>query len=71
MDEKQCRDLYTRYIKAKKLVGEKTDGISYDKLVSSLGKQAPSIMKQHGARGVQYSVVVRGEKVILKAKPIK
>ena len=71
MDEKQCRDLYTRYIKAKKLVGEKTDGISYDKLVSSLGKQAPTIMKQHGARGVQYSVVVRGEKVILKAKPIK
>jgi hypothetical protein len=71
MDDKQCRDLYSRYLKARQLVGEKNDGVTYEKLVSSLGKQAAAIMTEHNARGVEFHVVVRGDKVVLKAKPIK
>lgn len=71
MDDKQCRDLYSRYLKARQLVGEKNDDVTYEKLVSSLGKQAAAIMNQHNARGVEFNVVVRGDKVVLKAKPIK
>jgi hypothetical protein len=52
-------------------VGERTDNLSYDKLVSTLSKQAPAIMKQHNARGVEFNVVVKGDKVVLKAKPKK
>ena len=70
MTEKQCRELHASYVKARQLVGEK-DPVPYDKMMATLGKQAPTIMKEHGAKGVEYQVVVRGEKVILKAKPIK
>jgi hypothetical protein len=71
MDERQCRELYARYLKARQLVGESNEDITYDRLVSSLRKQASAIMTQHGARGVQFHVVVKGEKVVLKAKPLK
>jgi hypothetical protein len=39
--------------------------------MTTLNKQAPAIMKEHGARGVDFQVVVRGDKVVLKAKPVK
>ena len=70
MTEKQCRELHARYAKARELVGDRSE-VSYDKLVATLNKQAPAIMKEHGARGVDFQVVVRGDKVVLKAKPVK
>jgi hypothetical protein len=70
MSEKQCRELHARYAKARELVGDRSE-VSYDKLVATLNRQAPGIMKEHGARGVDFQVVVRGDKVILKAKPVK
>jgi hypothetical protein len=71
MDDRQCRDLYARYLKARQLVGASNDDVTYEKLVSSLSKQASAIMSEHGARGVEFHVVVRGDKVVLKAKPLK
>jgi hypothetical protein len=71
MNEKQCRELYTRYLKARQLVGESNDDVTYEKLVSSLGKQAAAIMNEHRAQGVEFHVVVRGNKVVLKAKPLR
>lgn len=70
MSEKQCRELHARYAKARELVGDRSD-VSYEKLLTTLNKQAPAIMKEHGAKGVDFQVVVRGDKVILKAKPVK
>jgi hypothetical protein len=71
MSESDGRKLYDRYVKAKKLVGEKTDGLSYDKLMKSLSKKAPAIMSKHKASGVDFNVVVKDDRVILKAKPKK
>jgi hypothetical protein len=71
MTEKQTKDLYKRYVQARSLVGESTSNLSYDKLVRTLNKQAPKIMKQHKAKGVDFSVVIKDDKVILKAKPKK
>ena len=71
MDDRECRELYARYLKARQLVGESNDDVTYERLVSSLSKQASAIMNQHSARGVQFHVVVRGDKVVLKAKPLK
>lgn len=68
MTEAKTRDLYQRYVQARKKVGEK-GSVSYDKLVQSLNKQAPKIMQQHKAKGVEFDVVVKDDKVVLKAKP--
>jgi len=55
----------------RKLVGERTDNVSYNKLLRTLNKQAPQIMKQHGAKAVEFNVVIKEDRVVLKAKPKK
>ena len=45
--------------------------VSYDQLMKTLKRQAPQIIKQHGASGVTFNVAIKGDKVILKAKPKK
>jgi hypothetical protein len=71
MSEKETRELYDRYVQARKLVGESTANLTYEKLVKQLDKQASQIMAQHAARAVEFSVVLKDDKVILKAKPRK
>ena len=50
---------------------ERTDNVSYAKLLRTLNKQAPQIMKQHGAKAVEFNVVIKEDRVVLKAKPKK
>lgn len=71
MNEREAKKLYQRYIKARKLVGEKTEGVTYGKLMRSLSKQSPKVLEKHASKGVSWNVEVKGEKVILKAKPKK
>lgn len=69
MSEADTRSLYARYIKAREVVGEKSDPMSYDKLLRTLSSQAPKILEQHKASGVEFNVVIKDNKVVLKAKP--
>jgi hypothetical protein len=71
MDESSTKELYKRYVQAKKLVGEDTASLKYEHIVHTITKQAPKIMAQHKARGVEFHVVIRDNKVILKATPKK
>ena len=71
MSQEQSRKLYLRYMDARKQVGQRTDNVSYQKLLATLNKQAPRIMKQHGTQSVDFAVVVKDNKVVLKAKPKK
>lgn len=68
MTEAKARDLYQRYLTARQQAGKSTD-IAYDDLMRNLNKQAPVLMKQHNAKAVDFDVQVKGDKVILKAKP--
>lgn len=68
MTEDKARSLYQRFLKARKQVGKSTD-VRYDDLVKTLNRQAPALMKQHKAKGVEFDVMVEDDKVILKAKP--
>lgn len=68
MTDAQTRSLYKRYLQARQMVGESTN-VSYEKLLHTLQAQAPKIMEQHQATGVEFNVVVKNDKVILKAKP--
>jgi hypothetical protein len=71
MSEQQARDLHARYVQARKLVGDKAADVTYEKLMATLHKQAPKIMSDHKASGVEFNVVIKDDKVILKAKPKK
>lgn len=69
MSEADTRALYARYVKAREVVGDRTDPMSYDKLLKTLSSQAPRIIEQHKAKGVEFNVVIKDNKVVLKAKP--
>ncbi|RMH42056.1 MAG: hypothetical protein D6689_09320 [Deltaproteobacteria bacterium] len=71
MTEAKARALYAQYVKAKKLVGERTDNVTFDKLVRTLNRQAPRILQQHNAKAVDFNVVVKDNRVVLKARPKK
>jgi hypothetical protein len=71
MDEEQTRELYRRFVEAKRLLGQPVEGLKYEQVVATLQKQAPKILADHKASAVEFHVVVKDGKVILKASPKK
>ena len=69
MTDAEVRSLYNNYVKAREMVGEKSDASTYAKLMKTIQQQAPKIMEQYKSKGVEFGVVVKGDQVILKAKP--
>jgi hypothetical protein len=61
--------LYARYVKAKQMVGEPAGPNAYAKLMKTIHAQAPKIMEQYKAQGVDFSVVVKDNQVVIRAKP--
>jgi hypothetical protein len=71
MDERSMQELYQRFLAAKREVGEDPSNVKYESLLQTVAAQAPKIMAQHHAQGVEFQVAVKDNKVILKAQPKK
>jgi hypothetical protein len=69
MTEADVNALHAKYIQAKQMVGEKVDAGSREKLLKTINQTAPKIMEQYKASGVDFSVVVKDNKIVIKAKP--
>ena len=70
MTEDRARKLFDHYVKAKKLLGQDTSKVRYEQIVNTIRKQTPRLLAQNRqARRVDYDVVIKDDKVILKAKP--
>lgn len=67
MTEAQTRNLYEQYRKARQAMG--AGDVSYERLKRKLHEQTPRLMKQYNAQGLEYDVVVKDDKVVLKATP--
>ena len=61
--------VYKEFIRTKKQCGEPTDGISFDSLSKRIRAQVPELMQKHKARNIEFKVVIKGGKAILKAIP--
>jgi hypothetical protein len=61
--------VYEAYVAAKKSCQEDVSRITYDVVADSLRKQVPELLHRHGARDVEYKVVVKDGKAILRAVP--
>ena len=68
MTETQTRALYQRYLQARKMVGENAE-VPYERMVKTLSDQTSRIIAEHKATAVDFQVVIKDDKVILKAKP--
>jgi hypothetical protein len=69
MSDADVNALYAKYVKAKEILGEEAGPGAYGKLLKTINAQAPKIMEQYKAKGVDFSVVVKDNQVIIRAKP--
>jgi hypothetical protein len=65
----EVNTLYAQYVRAKRLLGEEAEPGIYGKLLRTISAQAPKIMQQYKSKGVDFSVVVKDNQVIIRAKP--
>jgi hypothetical protein len=61
--------LYATWLKAREQTGESTAGLSYESVASKIRAQIPGLLEKHNARAVDFKVVIKGGRAILKAVP--
>jgi hypothetical protein len=69
MSDADVNALYAKYVQAKQLLGEEAGPGAYGKLLKTIHAQAPKIMEQYKSKGVDFSIVVKDNQVIIRAKP--
>ena len=69
MTDADVNSLYQKYVQAKQLVGEAAGPGAREKILKTINSQAPKIMEQYKAKAVDFSVVVKDNQVIIRAKP--
>jgi hypothetical protein len=69
LSDDQVQAIYNAYVLAKRRCKEDAGNLSADGLGSTLRKQIPTIMKQYKCKSVEFKVVIKGGKAMLKAVP--
>jgi hypothetical protein len=69
ISDANLRRLYDTYMVARKRCGESTDGLTFDSMASRIRSQVPELMQKHKAKNIEFKVVIKGGKAILKAVP--
>lgn len=69
LSDQKLRAIYDAYVTAKKRCNEDTSKLSFDSVASTLRQQVPALMKQHNAKSVEFKVVIKDGKAVLRALP--
>jgi hypothetical protein len=69
LSEDKLKAVYDAYVSAKRRNKEDTSKMSYDNVAATLRKQVPELIKQHNAKSVEFKVVIKDGKAVLKAVP--
>ncbi|HEX9575772.1 MAG TPA: MXAN_5187 C-terminal domain-containing protein [Myxococcales bacterium] len=69
LSDQMIRKLYDTYLVARQRTGESTSGLTYDAIASRIRAQVPELMARHKARNIEFKVVIKGGKAVLKAIP--
>ncbi len=69
ISDQKMKAIYDAYVMAKKRCNEDVSKLSLDSLAQTLRKQVPQLMKQHNAKSVEFKVVIKDGKAILRALP--
>lgn len=68
LTDKKLQQIYKAYSTAKKRCGQKVD-VSLNDLSSKLRQQVPRLLKSSGAKQVEFKIVIKQGKAVLKAIP--
>jgi hypothetical protein len=69
ISDDKLRRLYDTYLVARQRCGETTDGISYESVASRIRAQVPQLLEKHKAKNIEFKVVIKGGRAVLKAIP--
>lgn len=69
LSEARIRDIYDAYVAAKRKCNEDVSKLTVESLASTLRKQMPDLMKKHQSQGVDFKVVIKDGKAVLRAVP--
>jgi hypothetical protein len=69
LSDDKLRRLYDTYLVARQRTGEPTEGLTFDAIASKIRAQVPVLLQKHNARRVEFKVVIKGGKAVLKAVP--
>jgi hypothetical protein len=62
----RLKEIYTQYVQTRRDRNESTAGITYEKLADSLRAQADKLREKHAAKKVDYEIVVKDGKTLIK-----
>lgn len=65
----QLRELYEKFVESRKRNGIKKKPVSFDKFVRGIAAQAAQLRKSSGCAEIELRLVVKNDKVLLKARP--
>lgn len=71
LSDGQMRALFDTYVMAKQRTNESTAGITYEALSATLRKQVPELLTKYDCKAIDFKVVIKGGKTLLKAVPRK
>jgi hypothetical protein len=60
------KEIYSQYVAAKRQGNEPVDGLSYDKLRKSLERQAEQLRAAHGQRKIDFEVVTKDGRTLIR-----
>ncbi|MBE2251270.1 MAG: hypothetical protein IAE78_17145 [Myxococcus sp.] len=69
LNEQKIKAIYDAYVMAKRRCGEDTSKLSLSTVATTLRSQVPTLMKQHNAKSVEFKVVIKDGKAVLRALP--
>jgi len=69
LSDQKLKVVFDAYVQAKRRCQEDTSKLSYDQMAANLRKQVPELVKKAGAQGVDFKVVIKDGKAILRAVP--
>jgi hypothetical protein len=69
LSDEKLKVVYDAYVTAKRRNQEDTSKMNFESVAANLRKQVPELLKQHGAKSVEFKVVIKDGKATLKAVP--
>jgi len=69
LSDDKLRRLYDTYLIARQRTGESVEGLTFEAIAQRIRAQVPELMQKHKAKSVEFKVVIKGGRAVLKAIP--
>ncbi|HVE85170.1 MAG TPA: MXAN_5187 C-terminal domain-containing protein [Myxococcales bacterium] len=69
LSDQKLKAVFDAYVTAKRRCQEDVSKLSYEQVAANLRKQVPDLVKKAGAQGVEFKIVIKDGKAILRAVP--